>query len=264
MITNQANRFELNYGGKSIRFTSETVLQQERIVALANYLQIEDEHDGSPVRLMEPDTINWIKTFNPNETLYDIGANMGIFTIFSAIVAEVHVRAFEPSINEAKVLNTNIYLNELSDRVLSFGGCGLSDEQGFDSLYMQKFDDFQANFIGEKKDEYLDEVSMVFRQGCFKTSIDQLIFFHNLKRPDHIKVDVDGIEHLVIKGAQKTLEDRIPKSMNVEINARLPEHHDMVTNIAQFGYRVEGPDLTELEKLKDKSKAICNVFFYRL
>lgn len=257
------DELQLNYDNKSLFFVHETLLQKDRVVSLANYLQIESDYQGGPMRLVEPDTLNWIKGFDNDDVLFDIGANMGIFTIFAAVVAKARVIAFEPSLNESKVLNANIFRNNLTNRVDLYGGCGLSNEEGFDMLYMQKFSDFQSNFIGEKKDEYLEEVFMEFKQGCYKTTIDNLLFRENFDKPDHIKIDVDGIEHLIIEGAAEALTQKIAKSINVEVNAKVPEHHQMIKTIKDNGYEIVGPDLLKLRQIEDKSKAICNIFCYR-
>ena len=42
-----------------------------------------------------------------------------------------------------------------------------------------------------------------------------MLSYLNLKSPDYIKIDVDGIEHLILEGSRKTLES--VKSIQVEI-----------------------------------------------
>ena len=142
---------ELNYQGKVIIFSTHTPLQRERVLALANYLQNEPRYGDGSSKLIEPDTLRWISEFKNAEILYDIGANMGIFSIFAAIVYGVKVKAFEPSLNEAKSMTDSIFLNGISDSVNLFGGCALSNEVGFDLLYMQRFSDFRGNFWVKKK-----------------------------------------------------------------------------------------------------------------
>ena len=44
----------------------------------------------------EPITIAWIDTFGERETLYDIGANVGMYTIYAAVMRNASVYAFEP------------------------------------------------------------------------------------------------------------------------------------------------------------------------
>ena len=65
----------------------------------------------------EPETVEWISTFNSQETLFDLGANVGVYSLLAA-KAGVKVVAFEPEPQNFSVLTMNIYLNELSDLIV--------------------------------------------------------------------------------------------------------------------------------------------------
>ena len=61
----------------------------------------------------EPDTINWIKNFNKFEIdkpiFWDIGSNIGLFSIFASVCHEnLKVISFEPSTNNLALLSRNI------------------------------------------------------------------------------------------------------------------------------------------------------------
>jgi len=262
----QQQIFEFEYNNEKYRFVAETEIQMKRILALANYLNdtVMSDRDYLIKYWTEPNTIQWIQNFEKDDLLFDIGANVGMFTIFAAINRKTRVIAFEPSINESRILNYNLFINKLGDLVKILGGIALSDSEGFDTLYIQQFGDYGGNFLGESKDEYLRQVPMEFKQGCFKTTIDQLVFEHELGYPDHIKIDVDGIEHLIIEGATKTLSNRIPKSINLEVNKSLRQHFAMLEKIQGFGYSIKNsPDLNSHQIQKSDSDALINVFFYR-
>ena len=262
----QPHIFEFEYEHKKFLFMSETEIQMKRILALANHLNCTSVSglDHLIKYWTEPDTIQWILNFEKDDLLFDIGANIGIFTVFAAINQKVKVMAFEPSINESRILNHNLFINKLGNLVKSFGGVALSNSEGFDTLYLQEFGDYRGNFLGEKKDEYLRKTPMAFNQGCFKTTIDQLVFEHKIGYPDHIKIDVDGIEHLIIEGATRTLSKRIPKSINLEINKSIQQHFDMLEKIQGFGYSIKNaPDLDNPLIQKPNIGAVSNVFIYK-
>ena len=83
----------------------------------------------------EPCTLEWIATIGPDEILFDVGANVGMYTIWAAATQRARVFAFEPESQNYAVLNRNILLNNLHDRVKAF--ClGLSDRQEFTDLQM--------------------------------------------------------------------------------------------------------------------------------
>jgi len=58
-----------------------------------------------------------------------------------------------------------------------------------------------------------------FKQAMLGFSIDDFVRQFNPLFPNHIKIDVDGIENKIIKGAEKTLSDRRVKSILVELDS---------------------------------------------
>ena len=57
---------------------------------------------------------------------------------------------------------------------------------------------------------------MVHRQPILSFSLDELIDRFSIDRPNHIKLDVDGIEYDILKGAGQTLSDENLKTIIVE------------------------------------------------
>ena len=52
-----------------------------------------------------------------------------------------------------------------------------------------------------------------------------------ISSPDYIKIDVDGIEHLILKGGQKALKDDKLKSILVEVNENYKNQYDEILKI---------------------------------
>ena len=65
----------------------------------------------------EPITIKWIRSFEKNSIFYDVGANVGMYSIFAAIVSKCNVYSFEPESNNFQVLMENILFNELFNKI---------------------------------------------------------------------------------------------------------------------------------------------------
>ena len=63
------------------------------------------------------------------------------------------------------------------------------------------------------------------------TTIDFLVEKEIMKIPDYIKIDVDGIEHLILKGGKKTLKNKKIKSILVEVNEKFKEQRKRINNI---------------------------------
>lgn len=188
------------------------------------------------LRTKEPDTIAWIAGFEPEDVLVDIGANVGMYSIWAAKTRGVRVYAFEPESQNFALLNKNIVLNGLSDYVVAYCAA-ISDESSFSRLYLSEFKaGGSCHTFGEKLDHRLEKRETPLSQGCYSTTLDALVAQGVVPTPTHIKVDVDGIEHKVINGCRKVLADPRVKSVLVEINTNLELHRNIIRDMRALGF----------------------------
>ena len=71
----------------------------------------------------EPETLSWLdKTITPSSVLYDVGANIGQYSLYAAhmFAQPISVVAFEPESLNFSRLNQNIYLNNQNNYVKAF------------------------------------------------------------------------------------------------------------------------------------------------
>ena len=61
----------------------------------------------------EPETLDWIDKITENSIIWDIGANVGLYSIYAAKSKNCKVYAFEPSVFNLELLARNIYINNL-------------------------------------------------------------------------------------------------------------------------------------------------------
>lgn len=66
------------------------------------------------------------------------------------------------------------------------------------------------------------------RYQVLGTTINNLIDNKILEIPDYIKIDVDGIEHLILEGGSKYLKNNKLKSISVEINENFRDQYEKV------------------------------------
>lgn len=183
----------------------------------------------------EPETLEWIDTFGPNDVLFDIGANIGLYSIYAAKKGN-RVVAFEPESQNYALINKNFYLNGIAEKAMCLN-IALSDGDALDYLYIPQFIAGGAlNNFGEAKDWQHKEFVPSFKQGVLAFSLDSFLAQHPQCFPDHIKVDVDGIEAKIIRGAEKTLKDRRVKSVLIEINETLAEDRATAEFIQSCGF----------------------------
>ena len=184
----------------------------------------------------EPDTIEWIRGFQPGEVLVDIGANVGMYTIWAAKTRGVRVYAFEPESQNYALLYRNIVLNDLSRQVVAYCAA-VSDEMLFSLLHLSVFQvGGSCHSFGEKVDFKLERRESNTSQGSISTTLDYLVENGVVPVPDHIQIDVDGLEHKVLAGGRKVLADRRLKSVLVEINTNLDLHRKIIADMRALGF----------------------------
>ncbi len=83
----------------------------------------------------EPETLEWIDSMPDGSVVWDIGANVGIYSCYAAKHRNCRVFAFEPSVFNLELLARNIFLNELTERV-TIVPLPLSDELSLNGLNM--------------------------------------------------------------------------------------------------------------------------------
>lgn len=185
----------------------------------------------------EPSTIAWLDNMEPGSVLLDVGANVGMYTIFAAKVRQATVYAFEPESQNYALLNANIQANELSGQITAFCA-GLSDHQGLDKLHLSNFSiGSSCHSLGEEVGFDLKPRRSPFVQGAVSFSIDELVRKNMMPVPDYIKIDVDGFEHKVLLGARETLANPRVKSIIVELNPDIPQHVEIVAFLNQLGFQ---------------------------
>lgn len=205
----------------------------------------------------EPVTLAWIDTFAPGSTFYDVGANVGMYTVYAAVMRSAKVYAFEPEALNYAELNKNIFLNNLHGQVLAY--ClALTDVDKVDRLLLSDFGlgisyhDFEENSWAEDKTfapDWTASKENRLLQGCQGRQCDSLLA-EGLPRPDHIKIDVDGLEHRVVQGMLETLMMPELKTVLIEINFDNPKNLALIDRITDLGWRFSWDQLRINRKVK--------------
>ncbi len=127
----------------------------------------------------------------------DVGAHKGFYSLIAAEKAgkDGKVIAIEPELKNYKALLRNIKLNNFTN-ILPVN-LGLSDHNGFEKLYLRSSSTDHSFF---KKSENEDFINVKVK------SLDSLLEELGYERIDVLKIDTEGAELLILKGAQRTLE----------------------------------------------------------
>ena len=87
------------------------------------------------------------------------------------------------------------------------------------------------NTFGEKFNFEGKEFKPTMKYNLLGTTINYFLENSILDIPDYIKIDVDGIEHLILEGGDKFLNNKKVKSLSIEINENFKEQYDKVLNL---------------------------------
>ena len=172
----------------------------------------------------EPETLEWIDKFGSSGAFFDIGANVGIYSVYYAMTHPGTVYAFEPSVLNLGLLAKNISLNGLDMQIVIVPNPLTSENQVAD-FHLSMLDEggSMSTFGAEYGHDGLPlKTKMDYR--TMGMSLDFLLESGIVPEPPAmIKVDVDGIEHLILRGARSTLTSPSLKTVLIEVNDNFHE-----------------------------------------
>ena len=187
----------------------------------------------------EPETLEWIEEFGANNaTLFDIGANIGLYSIYHAVINNGKVTAFEPSFFNLKQLTTNINLNLCQDAI-NIISIPLSDKNGiYDFNYSSPVEGGALSAFGVDFDHDGNRLNVNLSAKVLGMSLDSMVsngFIDEV--PNLVKIDVDGIEHLILSGSRDTLMHENCKSILIEVNDDFVDQFSEVSKLlSEYGF----------------------------
>lgn len=167
----------------------------------------------------EPETLAWIESFETPCRFWDIGANIGVFSLYAGLRPGVEVSAFEPAAASYAALCRNIAANDLGARVRAY--CvALSDRNQLSSLNLSGTNAGSVfNAFDSSENCFGNAIEVAFRQGMVGVSVDGFRRLFGLPAPNYLKIDVDSTEERILAGASETLRDPELRSVLVELEA---------------------------------------------
>ncbi len=172
----------------------------------------------------------------------DVGANIGLYAVlFASLMESGRVLAVEPTPNALVRLNANLVRNGASERVHVFPGV-CSDREGTFSIKTVAGKE-EYSSLGEMNHPRIDQDAWTTTEVPGKT-LDSLVAEFGLS-PGFVKVDVEGMEHLVFAGAEQVLSTHRPVILS-ELSDYLLRRNgssaaDVMARIASFDYEIVDP-----------------------
>ncbi|MBF0251428.1 MAG: FkbM family methyltransferase [Alphaproteobacteria bacterium] len=182
----------------------------------------------------EPETIDWLdRTIESGSVFYDVGANIGVYSLYALHIHPGSVSAvcFEPEALNFARLNQNLNDNGFSERATPFAiGLGTGD-----AVIDFRLKGLQAGGALHG-DRHVPPGQHQHRQGLVIKSLDAVLAAApGLPRPTHLKIDVDGPELDILRGAGETLRMDSLRHLLVELEQNEREEADGL--LAEFGFK---------------------------
>ena len=192
----------------------------------------------------EPETLEWINEFENNEKIifWDIGANIGLYSIYTSIKHKnATTIAFEPSTSNLRLLSRNISINNLENKIMILPLPLTNSGNIFQVMHEGDFIEGRAlNSFGQKFDFEGKRFKSKMNYSILGSTINNLIFNKTLDIPDYIKIDVDGIEHLILEGGDKILNNKKIKSISIEVNENFSSQYSKVLELmSKYKFRIK-------------------------
>jgi FkbM family methyltransferase len=217
----------------------------------------------------EPETLVWIDGFKKEDKIifWDIGANIGLYSIYATLKhPNIEVVSFEPSTSNLRVLSRNISINNLEERIKINQLPLTRKENQYLTLEESEFiEGWAMNTFGEGLDFEGKRIISKNKYKVLGTNINYLLKNNILEIPDYIKIDVDGIEHLILEGADNYLGNKKIKSLSIEINENFLEQHESILKVMKkFNFKMKHKKHSSLTQNSKKFSKSFNYIFGRV
>jgi len=176
------------------------------------------------IEIKEPETLDWVDSFDTGAIFFDIGANIGVFSLYAAKARRCKVFSFDPSVFNLEFLTKNININNLTERI-TVVPLALYNETKRSYLDVSSME-WGGAFVDTTEIKLKPEG---FGFYTYSISLDDFIEVYDVPAPDYIKVDVDGVESLILQGGIKTLSRA--KSILVEVDDSNKTEKDKIKSI---------------------------------
>ena len=213
----------------------------------------------------EPETIAWIENeFRPGDVFYDIGANVGAYTLVAATYwrEAVRVVAIEPAALNFSRLLRNLSLNGTLAQVIPLP-IALGEKTGIFPFHYQNLTaGGSLHALGEQKDYRGESFQPAASFPTLAYDLDTLIDQFQLPPPTHLKLDVDGTELNILQGARRTLSS--VRSLLVELEAHHPQASQVRRLMAESGFEETSSHPYRYGKQHPEFEGVSNVIFHRI
>jgi FkbM family methyltransferase len=169
---------------------------------------------------IEPELLDLIDEMPEGLHLYDAGASIGLFSLYAAIKRGAHIVAIEPEAQNFATMELNHFLNRASLKYPMHAiNVALGDELGLGSIFTRVYGAGEHVKILDSSEtrDTRESFNPEHIQSVLKMPLDYLIASFGLPEPNMLKIDVDGSELALLRGASRTLDSPSLHTVFIEL-----------------------------------------------
>ena len=187
----------------------------------------------------EPETLEWIEEYGKGgAVLFDVGANVGLYSIYHSVLNKGETIAFEPSFFNLKLLLKNININSCQ-KLVTIVSTPLSSDNGINEFkYSHPVEGGALSAFGVDYGYNGKTIESDLSAKVIGMSLDTMLNSCLIRtKPNLVKIDVDGIEHIILSGASDTLKHPDCRSILIEVNDQFEKQASMVhKHLTNYGF----------------------------
>ncbi|OFW13973.1 MAG: hypothetical protein A3F70_08625 [Acidobacteria bacterium RIFCSPLOWO2_12_FULL_67_14] len=183
----------------------------------------------------QPATIHWIDAFQPESVFWDVGANVGAYTVYAARRG-AKVVAIEPAAVNLFLLAANCEANRVDDRVqcLMLGLGNVTGVAQLDVSQLMPAASFKFKGKGAQP--------LPTHQAALTISMDRLIEEYGVACPHYIKIDAPGFTEDIITGGARTLQRPDVRELHIELREASKRGRRIADLLHGHGFEITGRD----------------------
>jgi FkbM family methyltransferase len=218
----------------------------------------------------------FLNNVKEDSVFVDVGANFGYYSCLAA--GKINggkggkVYSFEANRNAFALLQKNIMINWIDSNAVSLNYVALSDTEG-----TTQFKNYKYRFGGSQMDSYNEDSEGINTAEIVTVNTKKLDqFLGSAPKVDFIKIDVEGAEFKVLKGAEKTIDNNPQIRLFLEWNNdQFRGHGSSPEEVIAFlkgknlepfklDWRDGSATRVSYDYLRETSDHICAILFTRI
>ena len=181
--------------------------------------------------ILEANTSHEIFKIMEKDTVVDIGAHVGYFTLYAANLAKKgKIISYEPSKKSFLILEKNIKINNFSN--IKLENVAISKTHGKALLHTDDHDEISNSLYNLNKKSKVYEVET--------NTLEEIFLKNKLDSIDFLKIDCEGAEYEILMNASSLDLDKI-KKMSIEIHEKLVPYSKeaIIEKLVKHGFNVK-------------------------